>query len=193
MRSAARIPEIVHQEPEAIWAERINGALRKSVEGVIEAGRLLIQAKAELPHGGFELMVKSSSLCISPRTAQQLMQIASHPVLANPQHAALLPNAWSTLGELSRIEAPDLELAISNHLIKPELKREDVQKLRRRIARNGAAQTTPRPKRGRAKPSPRQAAERVFRAYLALDKRGSEQFWQLVEQYMEEMADGEQP
>ena len=44
----------------AAWAVRIVGALRQSVEAILEAGRLLTEAKAALPHGAFTAMIVGS-------------------------------------------------------------------------------------------------------------------------------------
>jgi hypothetical protein len=81
--------------PELVWARKVRAAWQKSVESIIETGRLLIEAKAALPHGGFEIMVKD--LPFGARAAQFLMKVASHPVLSNPKHASLLPASWMTL------------------------------------------------------------------------------------------------
>src|SRR3954471_20988341 len=39
------------------WTARINDAYQKTVEAVFEIGRLLIQARDDLPHGEFQRMV----------------------------------------------------------------------------------------------------------------------------------------
>ena len=60
------------------WAERIRKATEKTIEatrktvvaGMIEIGKLLIEAKAALPHGEFTKMVECD-LPFAPRTAQR--------------------------------------------------------------------------------------------------------------------------
>jgi hypothetical protein len=116
----------------AVCGAQISAAWRKSVEAIIETGQLLIGAKTTLAHGQFELMVKTCCP-FGKRTAQTLMAIASHPVLSNAQHVARLPAAWGTLGELARFEPDELDHAIRNYWVKPELKREEVSKLRKRV------------------------------------------------------------
>ena len=67
---------------------RISAAWQKTVSGVIETGQLLIEAKAALPHGQFQHLVKE--LCPFSRfTANKLMAIAQHPELVTKGEAAL--------------------------------------------------------------------------------------------------------
>ena len=65
------------------WADRITSTWRKSVGAIIETGKLLIEAKAALPHGGFEAMVRGVLFPFNIRSAQMLMKIAEHPTLAD--------------------------------------------------------------------------------------------------------------
>jgi len=67
------------------WANEIKSAWQKSVDGIFETGRLLIDAKAALPHGKFEKMVRSE-LPFRERTAQMLMAIAADTRLAKANH-----------------------------------------------------------------------------------------------------------
>jgi hypothetical protein len=113
---------------ERYWADRIGGHLRNAAEHVIEAGRDLIDAKAELGHGKFERMVVEHLRC-SLRTAEMLMKIARDPVLSNPKHASLLPAAWTTLYELQKLPPFILERKFADGSITPGLQRKDVRKL----------------------------------------------------------------
>lgn len=72
------------------WAHQICAAWHASREKIIECGRLLIEAKASLPHGAFERMVERD-LPFNPSTAQRLMKIARDPRLTNPAHVQHLP------------------------------------------------------------------------------------------------------
>ena len=40
------------------WADRISRALRKSIEGILDAGRLLKLAREDLPREEFRLMLQ---------------------------------------------------------------------------------------------------------------------------------------
>lgn len=114
------------------YFERIRAGLTKTVEGVLDAGRALIEAKAKLSHGEFQHLVKERCR-FSARTVQTFMKIASHEVLSNPQHVALLPASWGTLAELSRFEPRELKHALSNHWVKPDMLRRDVPHLHKRV------------------------------------------------------------
>jgi hypothetical protein len=114
------------------YVERIQSALSKTVEGILEAGRALIEAKAELHHGSFEHLVKERCP-FSTRTARMLMAIASHQVLSNRNHGSDLPASWRTLYELSKFEPRELEHALSHHWIKPDMPRKHVPNVRKRV------------------------------------------------------------
>ena len=73
------------RSPEAAkdrYARRIRERLVQSVEAVLDVGRMVLEAKAELPHGEFEAMVRDD-LGWSPQTARRFMTIGRHPVLSN--------------------------------------------------------------------------------------------------------------
>ena len=115
------------------WAVRIQAACQKSVEAILETGRLLIEAKAALPHGAFDAMVRDQ-LPFSIRTAQMLMAVAAHPVIANANHGSLLPPSWRTLYELTRWSPEELALGLKDSaFINPGVRREEVPSLRKRI------------------------------------------------------------
>ena len=106
----------------AAWAVRIVGALRQSVEAILEAGRLLTEAKAALPHGAFTAMIETD-LPFGARTAQRLMVIAADPQLADPTHVSLLPPHWGTLYELTKLTDDEFAENRSTGKIHPEMER----------------------------------------------------------------------
>jgi len=116
--------------PRDAWACQIRARWNMAVSDIIATGQLLIDAKAELPHGEFEAMVVED-LGWSPRTAQRLMAVATHPVLANATHVSLLPAAWGTLAELARLEPEVLTAAIERGDVRPDMKRAEVARLLR--------------------------------------------------------------
>ena len=93
------------------WASRINESWQGTVRNIVETGKALIDAKADLPHGAFTEMVETD-LLFSTRTAQRLMAIAEHPSLSNPTHVSVLPASWGTLYELSKIDGCTVEKLI---------------------------------------------------------------------------------
>ena len=110
------------------WASRINESWQGTVRNIVETGKALIDAKADLPHGAFTEMVETD-LLFSTRTAQRLMAIAEHPSLSNPTHVSVLPASWGTLYELSKIDGCTVEKLIQAGRIYPELERKDISAL----------------------------------------------------------------
>src|SRR5262249_54373974 len=106
------------------FAQRITAAWQAAVASILETGRLLIEAKAELRHGEFGKMI-DTRLPFGRRTAQRLMAIASHPVLSKAAHAPLLPPAWYTLYLLTEVPKEELERLLANGKItrKPGISR----------------------------------------------------------------------
>lgn len=119
----------------AEWAARISAAYRQCVEDFIETGRLLIAAKAALPHGKFTPMIETQ-LPFGARTAQRLMAIAEHPWLSNPTHGSLLPPCWRTISELAVLTPEQLEEASSQGKIHPDMERKEAINGARAIAHN---------------------------------------------------------
>lgn len=111
------------------WADRICAQLTKSVESIVETGRLLIKAKADLPHGEFGRMFEDGLVPFGQGTAERLMSIAQHPQLSNSAHAPSLPPSWMTLYELTKVPEPALKNALRDGVIKPDMPRKDVAAL----------------------------------------------------------------
>jgi hypothetical protein len=109
----------------AAWVARIAEVWRKSVEAILEAGRLLIEAKAALPHGSFLYMV-DSELPFKRSTAFRLMTIAADPRLTNGAHVQHLPPHWGTLYELTKLTDEQFEARLATGGIHPEMERRDV-------------------------------------------------------------------
>jgi len=167
---SARVDSVVPLDSSALeFGSKITAAWQKSVEGILEAGKLLIQAKAVLP-GEFERMVKQQCP-FGIRTAQRLMQIAANPALSDATHVSCLPSSWGTLAELAKFEPAELSHAIGNHWIKPETKREDVAPLRQRVqralGRSGRSRTERKPF---AKPTEKEIAGRITKMVTATFK-----------------------
>jgi len=78
-------------------ADEISLAWQKSVEGILDTGRKLIAAKAELGHGRFLRIFADHEQPVERpvpfgrRTAQQLAAVAGDPRLANANHGSYLP------------------------------------------------------------------------------------------------------
>lgn len=122
------VGEIVENRSPEQWAAVVRADLGQAVAGFVAAGRHLIEAKQQIPHGGWESWIRRD-VGISPQTAVKLMAIARHPALANPAHARDLPASWPTLAELSHLDPQLLEAAIQAHRVYPELERKEARAL----------------------------------------------------------------
>jgi len=124
---AANLPALIEIEPRTVpeFAARITACCRRTVETIIETGRLLIAAKEQLAHGEFEHMVESE-LPFGPRTARMLMAIASDPRLTNRNHGSALPTTWRTLYELTRLDDVTFQARLADGTIRPDMERQDV-------------------------------------------------------------------
>src|SRR5271168_4552440 len=98
------------QDNLGVLTTRFRNALKKSVEGIIEAGRVLIEAKSELDHGQFTDWVvheqrfgtrKHSSPEADLRKAEMLMFLARIEVISNACHWHAFPPSFRTLWELT--------------------------------------------------------------------------------------------
>lgn len=123
----------LERKPER-WAQRIRDAHSKTVESIIQTGRLLLEAKADCDHGEWgEITGETTGQSLLPfawRTAQRYMDIARHSFLSNPTHGSDLPASWRTLYELSQLPPIDLEEDLKAGRIHPDMTRADAIALR---------------------------------------------------------------
>jgi hypothetical protein len=112
-------------------AAHINAAWQRGVDAIIETGRRIEDAKADLPtYGEYEEMVRTD-LHFSRQTALKLRAIASNKVLSDAAHVRHLPPSWGTLSELAVIanKGYDLEAGIASGAIHPRMERKHVKAL----------------------------------------------------------------
>lgn len=128
-RAPGSFAETLRLDPEA-WAIRISARWRMGVESIISTGRLLNEAKAALPHGGFGAVL--AQLPFGERQAQMLMAIANHPIASNPQYVALLPPSWGTIYDCTRLPIAEFERGVAQGIIRPDMERNDIERLRAR-------------------------------------------------------------
>ena len=126
------------------WAEEITTAWQNTVIEIIKAGRLLVEAKTDLNHGEFILMVEGD-LPFGRITAFRLMAIAGHQFLANVTHVQHLPASWGTLYELTKLPEPFLKARIEAGELTPELTRREATMWRRLLVAESAADAPPLP------------------------------------------------
>jgi N6-adenosine-specific RNA methylase IME4 len=116
------------------WAARITEAWRPSVLANFETGRLLIEAKASMPHGDFLNMIERD-LPFGARTAQMLMKIGSDQRLANAKYVSCLPPHWGTLYELTKLPDDRLTAMLATGEIHPEMQRRQLTSATKRERR----------------------------------------------------------
>jgi len=120
--------EVVPRRAPEQWAQIIKADLARAVQGTVDAGSHLAQAKAQIPHGGWEDWCRAQA-GISAETARRLIEISQSKILANPSPGSHLPTSWRVLWELSRLPEETLSRAITAGAVSPDMTRKDVQAL----------------------------------------------------------------
>jgi hypothetical protein len=117
-----------------LWAERITNAYGESVAAIIEVGRQLVVAKQDCGYGGWgELTGRTTGKMLLPfsfQTAARFMAIANNAAIADVAHGRHLPASWRTLAVLASLDADDIEAAIADGTIHPEMERKDAEALK---------------------------------------------------------------
>jgi hypothetical protein len=119
----------------SVLTQRFRNALKKGVENIVEAGRVLIEARNQLEHGQFSDWVvrelrfgdrREGQQEANIRKAEMLMFLARNDVISNSSHWHALPPSPRTLWELTKIRPPDrlLEL-IRDGKVHSAMTRED--------------------------------------------------------------------
>jgi hypothetical protein len=116
------------------WAARITARWQDSVEAILDVGQMLVEAKAQVGHGSWLELV--GKLPFSERTAERLMAIGLNPLMQNPTHVSALPPSWGTLYALTRLSPEQFEGGLVAGVIRPDMRRMDVEKLLRATAPN---------------------------------------------------------
>ena len=110
------------------FAAGFEASWRRSVEGIIGAGQVLIEAKEGLPHGSFLPFVRDR-LGLRPRTAERLMRIARHWDL-NATDPSLLPASVAALDALCPL-ADFVDILVAEGRLSRNMTEEDVRRLNR--------------------------------------------------------------
>jgi hypothetical protein len=126
--------------PSAVdYAAEISAAWQKAVVSILKTGRLLIEAKKALGgHGKFTLMIERR-LPFGERTAEILMELARHPVIANPKFISVLPPSWGTLHAIIKLPVPqdELEMMLLDGTLGPDTSRAEVEDLKNELMSSG--------------------------------------------------------
>jgi hypothetical protein len=116
-------------------AREISDEWRKLVPGIINIGRLLIEAQKKVGHGHWMKFVEK--LPFKDRTADRLMKIARHPVLSNSTHVSNLPPSWGTLHRLTELPDRVLKEALADGRINCDMQRKDADRLIEQVRAGG--------------------------------------------------------
>ena len=105
-------PTKAAEKTRAQWAADICNIHKQTIEGIFKMGDMLIAAKDELPHGEFTAMI-DGDLPFDASTAQRLMKIALDPRLRKAARVQVLPMAWGTLYEMTKLSDTRFEQAVA--------------------------------------------------------------------------------
>jgi hypothetical protein len=92
-----------NSDPIEVWKDRITAAWQKGVASIVETGKLLVEAKAQVDHGEWTRLIESE-LPFDRTTAFRLITIAQHPIVSNVANWQHLPTSWRTLYELTKVD-----------------------------------------------------------------------------------------
>ena len=109
-----------------LHARLIRQSWQNGIGTIVETGRMLIKAKAELGHGKWHMLFEGELMPFSKRTAAKLMSIARNPIISNRSNWTRLPNSWGTLYDLSRLPDQTLIDGLKRGAINPQTERKEV-------------------------------------------------------------------
>lgn len=135
--------DVVEYRTAEEWGAIVRADLGRSVEGVIDAGRHLREARPQVGHGNWAPWLRAELQMTQP-TASKLMLIAAHEALSNHSHANDLPGSWDTLYQLSQLQPDVVRKAIADGEITPALERKAAKALVARYQIEGGGQPPPR-------------------------------------------------
>jgi Protein of unknown function (DUF3102) len=106
----------------------IRGIEKKTAESLIELGRALTRAKADIPHGEFTKMLRDD-LHMNVRFARALMRLGCNQRFAKGQNLSLLPPTLSTLSILAKESEEEYEAAKASGAINPHMRAKDARSI----------------------------------------------------------------
>jgi hypothetical protein len=113
------------------WADRIQNGVEGATASIIQLGRDLIEARADLGPDFYPMV--EDDLGRTKRWAQVLMSIGRHEVLTDTKHVSYLPSDTATLYKLSRMAVDDLTPRIGDGRVSPNLSRKDATRMQMEI------------------------------------------------------------
>jgi hypothetical protein len=119
---------ISHVKTVAEFATSIQAAWHRSIDGIIEAGRLWAEANDMLSKE--ELRELKAKTRFSDATVSKLINIAKNPCITDQKYRAVLPSSYGTLYELTHLSDAEFEAAFNDGVLRPDIEREEVMTLR---------------------------------------------------------------
>lgn len=114
--------------PSRPYVERIQAEWRKSLEGILEAGRILIEAENKLGKTRYLNMVQFE-LPFTRTTASRLRIIAGDKRITDCAYTHRLPPSWFTLYELTHLKDDAFYQAVEKGLIHPGMTQKETKRL----------------------------------------------------------------
>jgi hypothetical protein len=102
------------------WIEEVKAAWRKSIEGIVETGRLLLLGHGSMPPVEFDALVPRE-FGFSASMARKLMVIAKDERIANCAIWHKLPRAWTTVYELTKLDDETFDGMLREGSINPSM------------------------------------------------------------------------
>ncbi len=124
------------------FARQITATWTRAVTNIIETGRVLRKAKAELNHGDWGKLFQNHEVPFDQDQAGRLMAIARHPIIGNSAHARNMPASWYTMFLLTMLPDHLLEAMLADGRIHAGTQRKDVERIKKSLkAPGGSLQT----------------------------------------------------
>jgi hypothetical protein len=108
---------VVTDDTITTWAERIRGAMAKTVEAIVTTGTELVEAKAAVGHGNWLPLLDRVGM--GEDTAERFMAIAGNGALLNSATLRNLPPNHTTLATLARLDPDEIIEAVETGKITP--------------------------------------------------------------------------
>jgi hypothetical protein len=179
--------EVVRHMPNArdrpYWAQAFNAKWQDQVETIVEAGKILEVAKAELSAKEWKALLKED-LNIHRATAFKLIAIAESDTVSDVAHAQQLPVSWYTLYQLTLLDDATFAAAIADGRINPKMQRKDALALR-----DQKPKPKPNPKPHAIPPTDRCAMDIRSRVLTTLDELDESEWDALIAALRDELDD----
>ena len=128
VESSTAADRFSHVKTVTEFTTKILAAWHRSVDGIIEVGRLWAEAKSTLSKA--ELADLKAKTKFSEPTISKLISIAKDPRITAERYRAVMPASYGTLNELRHLSDTALETALNNGTLRPDIQREEVLALR---------------------------------------------------------------